>query len=91
MTITLEVATLPIESDWWSRGALEWIRTRARSGVPFQGADLISALGEPEHRNHVGAAIARGQALGIIRPTGRRVRSTSPGANGRKVEEWGPR
>lgn len=28
------------------------------------------------------------QTLGLIQRTGRRVRSTSPGANGRKVDEW---
>lgn len=79
-----------MQSDpWWESGALAWLRTRAATGLPFQAHDMIrDGVPEPPHPNYVGSALAKARALGWIVKTGRRVRSTSPAANGRKVDEW---
>jgi len=65
----------------------------AHRGQPFTSEDVTAVVGLPRHshpnaNNSVGALMHTMARCGIIRKTGRMVKTRNPVSNAREVREW---
>lgn len=81
------VSANPANDDWRNRADVEMRRLVTR-GEPFTAADLIDRTGMPPSPNAVGAVFHTAKRAGLIKGTGRWVKSRRPASHARDLREW---